>query len=876
MIKKIADTIFKWYCHPDYYPDIQGDLEELYSEHKKENRSFPQLRYCADVLLLCRPSLIRPLINNSNSNTIAMFQNYFKISLRALVKHKMFAAINIIGLSIGLTSFLLINEYIRFEESYDAFHQDADQLHRVSYLSLNENGQVIDKDAMASYSTGDVLQKELPEIIQHTVSKKFDEITIRSGQKYFKETGLISADSNFLKLFTYQVIHGSAKTMLNEPASIVLTHSRAKAYFGDINPVGKTVEVLAPYKAQLTVTGVIEDTPDNTHYNFDMLLSDKTLVDEDDYGNWRFNNYYVYIKLEKNVNLEQLNKNAQTVFGKFDNLNRSKLDIHPVTDIYLSSDFTFEPQELGSQKVIDFLAIISIFILVVAWVNYVNLSTALAIDRAKEVGLRKVVGAFRHQLIVQFLCEAFIINLVGAILALLLGELLLPLFNQLVGKSILIHTWTSLPFLQNLLIFFLIGTFISGFYPALVLSGFKPISVLKGKFKNSKSGIFTRKGLVVLQFAVSLILIAGTFIVHSQIQFMQSRDIGISIEKVISFRVPESNAETEEEYKAFISRFKAFKDNLRSYAGIAAVGGASNLPGGVASDINSTTSKMQLVGKSEPTDGTTYLQFVDDSFIEVVDMKLVAGRNFDRAIKSDSNAILVNESFFKRFNLPNMDVFLGEELHYLDWGDNYKRTIIGIVADYNRTSLKTQVEPTIFAPWLNADGMVVKLNDIKAIDYIEKTWASFFPDLPFNYSFLSERFARLYAQEQRFGTIFLVFASLAVVIALLGLYGLASFISLQRSKEVGVRKVLGATETQIIGIFYRYFLKLVGLSALFGLPLVYVFMTGWLDNYAYHIEFPWFTLLIALVIVAVLAFITVAYQTSKVARLNVTAILRSE
>ncbi|MEM7110297.1 MAG: ABC transporter permease, partial [Bacteroidota bacterium] len=595
MIKPIADALFRWYCHPEYYPDIQGDLEELYAGHLKEQSRFPQLKYAIDVLLLFRPALMRPLFKNSNSNTIAMFQNYFKISLRTLGRHKMFTGINVVGLAIGLTSFLLINEYIRFEKSYDSFYKDADQLHRVSYLRLNDSGEVVDKDAMASYLTGSVLKEEVPEVLNYTVTQKFDEITIRRGQSFFKEQGIISADSNFLSLFTYEVIYGSKATMFSEPLSIVMTQSKALAYFGDVNPVGETLQALSPYKAELKVTGVIEDVPNNTHYDFDILLSDKTLADADDYENWNYNNYYVFLKLEKGADIDIVAEKANVVFRKFEDDEKDKLDIHSVQDIYLKSDFTFEPQVLGSEKVVNFLVIVSIFILVVAWVNYVNLSTAIALERAREVGLRKVVGAFKHQLVIQFLCEALLINLIAACVAFLATELMLPFFNQLIGKTIIVHAWSHLPLIYTLLAFFLLGTFVSGFYPALVLSGFKPIAVVKGKFQNSRGGILTRKILVVFQFTVSLVLIAGTVIVYKQLHYMQNADLGISIDKVIHIVRPDSNAETEEEHEAFMSRFDAFKDRLRSHSAIVAVGGTSNLPGGNATDINSTTTRTRII-----------------------------------------------------------------------------------------------------------------------------------------------------------------------------------------------------------------------------------------------------------------------------------------
>ena len=876
MIKRIADAVFRWYCNPEYYPDIQGDLEELYAGHLEKRRRFPQLTYTLDVLLLFRPALIRPLFKNSNSNNIAMFQNYFKISLRTLGRHKMFTAINVVGLAIGLTSFLLITEYTRFEKSYDGFHEDPDQLHRVSYLRLNESGEVIDKDAMASYLTGNVLKNELPEVLNYTVTKKLDEVTIRSGQDLFKEAGIISADSNFLKLFTYEVIYGSPETMFSEPWSLVMTQSRAKAYFGDANPVGETLQVLAPYKAELKVTGVIEDIPDNTHYNFDMLLSDKTLEDRDDYGNWNYNNYYVFLKLVTDIDLTAFTEKANVVFKKFDDNESRKLDVHSVQGIYLESDFTFEPQVLGSQNTVSFLMIISIFILIVAWVNYVNLSTAIALERAREVGLRKVVGAFKYQLVIQFLCEAFLINFIGACVAFLSTELLLPFFNQLIGKTIIVHAWSHLPLINTLIIFFLLGSFITGFYPALVLSEFKPIAVLKGKFQNSRSGLITRKILVIFQFTISLVLIAGTVIVYKQLNYMQTADIGISIDKVIHIQRPNSNAETEEEHEAFISRFNAFKDKLRSHSAILAVGGTSNLPGGDALDINSTTTRTRIIGMTERIEGTTYIQYNDDHFLEAVGIRLIAGRDFDKEVRSDSAAVLVNESYLKRMNLPNIEAVVGETLQFGETEEKGKRTIIGVVADYNRTTLKSQIEPTIYMPWMDANVLAIKFSNTQAIDFVEETWTSYFPDVPFDYSFLGDRFAKLYSEEERFGNTFSVFAGMAVVIALLGLYGLTSFISIQRSKEVGVRKTLGASQFQIVSLFYNYFFKLISVAALIGIPLIYVLMNNWLSNYAYRINFPWLMAVFALIIIALLAFLTVAYQTSKVARLDAASILRTE
>lgn len=887
MIKKIADRLFKWYCHPDFYPDIKGDLEELYSDHVEERRRFAQLRYMLDVMLLFRLSLLRPLLKNSIIKDTGMFRNYFKVSARNLARHKMFTAINVIGLAIGLASFLLMYEYIKFEKSYDAFHSDSDNIYRVSYVRV-QNGMDTDKDAMAAYPVGKKLEESLPEIVQHTVSKKFDFILFKNGDKSFKERLVISADPNFLKMFNYSVLEGDIESMLSEPLSVVLSESRARAYFGDTDPMGKTLEVVSPYKASLKVTGILQDIPDNTHYSFDILISDKTLEDGHDYNNWDWNNYYVYLKSDSEVDVDLLEAKANDVVNEhINNLdndkswesNGTRIDVHPVRDIHLKSDFTYEPQIHGSEKAVNFLIIISVFILVIAWVNYINLSTARAVERAKEVGLRKVIGAIRKQLIIQFLCEAFIVNLISALIALGIAEIALPFFNQLVGKEVLGSVLNQVPFLLSIVAFVFIGTFTSGFYPALVLSNFKPISILKGKFQNSKNGILLRKGLVIAQFSASLILIASTFTIYRQVSYMQGKDIGISVDQVVNVTVPESDPENEEEKQAAVNKLKAFKKALTNHSSIESVGGASNLPGGEVADINSTTTVVRFAGDTEPTEGTTYVQYNDEGFLDAVDMELIAGRNFDESIKSDTVAVMANESFLRRLNVPDFEAVIGKKLQFGTKETNTKYTLIGVVKDFNRTTLREQVEPSLYFPWFNADELVIELmsDDYKAgLDHIKSTWEEFYADAPLNYSFLDDRFAALYEQDRSFGDTFMIFAILAVFIAILGLYGLASFMSIQKSKEIGVRKVLGASEGQIIILFYKDFFTLVSLSSLVGFPVIYFLMEGWLDNYAYRIGFPWLLLGMSLIIVLVFSLMTVGYQTLKVAKLDPAQTLKYE
>ena len=555
-------------------------------------------------------------------------------------------------------------------------------------------------------------------------------------------------------------------------------------------------------------------------------------------------------------------------------IQKNAFRLYPIQDIHLKSDYTFEAEIPGSEKAVSFLRVIALFILLIAWVNYINLSTARAVNRAKEVGLRKVVGAYKLQLIGQFLLEALLVNLLAALIALLVSELLLPYFNQLVGKQVVPHVWNYLPFLLSLLTFFIIGTFVSGFYPAIVLSGFKPVAMLKGKFRNSRSGAMLRKGLVVVQFAASIILIAGTFTVFRQVQFMQGKDLGISTDYVVGFSLPSVEKDQQETHN---TKVNSFIEALRTHTAIETVGGTSNLPGGDGADISSITNNIRIVGMTDLVAGTTYAQYNDEYFLDAVGMQLLAGRNFDRNRIADSMVVMVNQAFLRKFNIYDAESALHQQIQFDE--DGKKHEIIGIIKDFNRTSLKSNIEPTIYFPWYTPPATVLKLNPERyqeGLAYLQETWTKFFPDAPLDYTFLDDRFAALYEQDQRFGEIFGTFSALAIFIAILGLFGLSSFMAVQRTAEVGVRKVLGATVPNIIGIFYKDFLVLLGIAGLVSIPVTYYSINFWLSTYAYRIDFPWLLMAAALLLVVVFALLTVGYQIYKVAVLNPAKTLRHE
>lgn len=879
MIKRFADRLFRWFCRPEFYPDIHGDLEELYYDLSEQNKKTAQFLYLLEVLRLFRPALIRPLFKNSIFNSTGMFKNYFKISARNLIKHKAFSFINIIGLAIGLTAFLLINEYVRFEKSYDRFFTDSECIYRLTTDQVL-NGVIGTRDAMSFAPSGPALVDQVPEVVSSTLTYQFNELVLRLGERSIKETKAIAADSNYFDLFDYKIVAGGDhKTMLKEPYSIVLTESRASAYFGEQNPIGQTVRILSGFDQNFKVTGVIQDVPENTHYKFDVLVSIVSFQEDVDEDGWRSFNYYTYLKLAKGTNIDDLRAKfprMHELSGEEESESNLEFNLQPIEDIHLYSDFTYEPEVHGNANTVRFLVIISLLIIVVAWVNYINLSTARAIDRAREVGVRKAIGARKKQLVTQFLFESLLINLIAALFAILLTQLLYPNFNQLIGKEILHNLITNQDFLLKVLAFAAIGAIVSGIYPAFVLSNFNTVTVLKGKFRNSAKGVWLRKALVIVQFAVSLVLLAATFVIQRQVNYMQAADKGIDMDHVIGFRRPAVTSANRADMK---EKLKQFKQTLLNHHAIDKVGMAGVLPGGSASEISSTTGEVQILGITDAKEGTTYLQRCDDSYLDAAGVRLIAGRNFNANLATDTAAIIVNESYLKRLGVHNIEEVLNQQIRYGDEEDGQKYHLIGIIADYHRTSLKNSVEPTATFFYEMPGYVVLRLDETNyrdGIQFLEETYQSYFPNTPLDYAFLDERFKSLFYEDQQFGKIIATFSLLAVIVASLGLFGLSAFMAMNRSKEVGIRKVLGASISQILFIFYKEFLVLLSIAALIGVPLTYYAMENWLNSYAFRIGFPWVFIMIAIVAVITTALIAVGYQTLRVAVKNPSETLRYE
>lgn len=872
-MKRVADWFFRRYCHPDYYDDIMGDLEELYNRNEQITTR-TNIKHALRVIALCRPSIMRPLFISDNFIYMGILGSYFKTGSRNLTRQKLFSTINIVGLATGLAAFLLINAFVSFERGYDTHFTNYEEIHRLGTLEMN--GENVDsKDANTGHILAGEITKSLPEAIANTVTYHFDPIPVRlDDEETFYEKNVVSGDPAFLDVFDYNVLQGNKETMLSEPHCLVLTNAKAKEYFPEGNYLDKTVRMIGDEGQWIDyrVTGIIEDVPISTHYYFDIIMSDRTLENRGDYNSWNNINYYNYLRIDPDFDRAAVQaKLDKIVEPHYDR--ESLLDIHPISDIYLHSDWTFEPAIHGNAQSVSFLVIISVFILVIAWVNYVNLSTARAINRAKEVGVRKAIGAVRGQLITQFLTEAFIVNLLACVLALVFIQLALPYFNFIAGKQILINIWSDTSLIRNVALFVVIGTLMSGFYPSIVLSQFKPSVVLRSATSKRTQGIDLRKVLVVVQFAVSIFLVAGTFIVVRQVDYMKTADKGIDTSYVIGLSGPSVYDEES------AGKLDLFKEELRSHSAIIEVGATSNLPGGDGTDINSTTTQLKLIGFSDHLPGTTYISFIDDFFLPSIGLETVAGRNFDRERASDSSAVLANQSFVHRFGVADMSEVIGEQIQFGTSEDADRFTIIGVVNDFSRTSRKTAIEPTLYMPYLYAGELTVKLQPGSYMDglgHVDEVWAQFYPDEPLDYTFIDDRFEALYENDQRFGQVFAVFSGFAILIASLGLFGLASFMAVQRTKEIGVRKVLGASITTIISLFYRDYLILLAISALIGVPAVYLGLNSWLEGYAFRVDYPWLLTIGGVLIVAAFALLTVGFHTFKVARINPASTLKHE
>jgi putative ABC transport system permease protein len=797
-----------------------------------------------------------------------MLKNYFKIALRNLWRHRAFSFINILGLSVGMSACLLIYLYVSFELSYDRYHEKGDRIFRV-VSNIKTPTDTLDWSS-ASLPMTPNMKSEFPEVVRFCRVEPNGMLVIKDDKR-FQEDGSAMADSSLFSVFSFPLLKGDPVTALKAPFSVVLSEKTAKKYFGSANPMGQTL-LLTSDKFPALVTGVMKDIPDNSHFKYDLFLSLTTRTQKFDPHadeQWTSFNGFGYVLLQNAQDAPELKAKLPAFIKKHIGPQLEKgqmsitLDLEPLKDIYLRSKRG--APESGSLSNVYIFSIIAVFILLIASINFINLATARAAERAKEVGIRKVVGAARSQLTGQFLGESILICFIAFLLAVGICVLLLPLFNQLSGKvishGIFEYAGTTLTLL---IIAIAIGLF-AGIYPALVLSGFRPIAVLKGNFASGKKGVLLRQGLVIAQFVISIALIAGTIVVDTQLTFMRNQDLGFKKEQqlVMSF---DGDSTIQNHYEAF-------KQQLTSIPNVLSASASGAIPG-----QGNPTAYSQLQNKAgamQPTDLEMYS--IDHDFIQQYGLQVVAGRAFSRDFKTDSTqALMVNEATVKTLGYTSPQQIIGRD--FSQWGRQGK--IIGVVKDFHFRGLQDIIKPMsmrIRAQDFNYITLRLTSKDVPAtLAAVESLWKRTLPDRPFSYFFADENFDKLYSAEDRFGKLFLNFAILAIFISCMGLLGLASYSTLQRTREIGIRKVLGSSVGGIVNLLSRDFLRLVIIAFIIATPIAWLAMRKWLQDFAYRIDPGWWIFALAGAMALLIAVLTVSFHAFRSAMANPAISLRTE
>ncbi|WP_428331285.1 ABC transporter permease [Mucilaginibacter sp.] len=794
-----------------------------------------------------------------------MIKNYLKIAFRNLWRHKSFSMINIIGLAVGMAACFLIFMYVKFELSYDKFNSNFDNIYRLN-TDLKTPNEVLHWSS-ASAPMGPALQADYPEVKAN--ARVFGaSFLVESKNEKFQENNVSFTDPDIFKIFSFPFIQGDPITALKDPFSVVLTETTAKKYFANESALGKTLMLDA--KHPVKVTGVIKDVPLNSHFSFDMLISASTmeplkLINMNEWGNFTNN---TYLLLADGFDAKKLQAKLPSFLRKHISDDQRKkgynydLFVEPLKAVYMDNDRGAPVN--GSMSNVYIFSIVAIFILLIACINFVNLTTARATERAKEVGIRKVVGAGKEQLTAQFLGESVIISLISFLFSVLLSILLLPLFNQLAGK-IISHNIIEHGYIFILFSIAVAIGFIAGIYPALVLTSFKITTVLKGRFNASVKGIFLRKGLVVVQFTISIVLIVGTLIVYNQLSFMRNQSLGFKKDQMMVIDFSGDSAVQV--------MHQSIKNELKSIDGVIAVSGSSTTPGN--GNSVAYTEVQSRSGSFMPMNMNIY--DVDFDFIPQYGMKIVAGRAFSNAFATDSTqAIVINETTVKSLGYAKPDDAIGKS--FAQWGRKGK--IIGVVQDFHFESLKQNVKPLnlrINPRYINVFTVTVKGGNIPAtIAAVQNKWKTMVPQRPFAYTFLDQNFNKQYLTEDRFGKLFMYFAILAIMISCLGLLGLAAYSTLQRRREIGIRKVLGASIPGIVNMLSKEFLQLVLIAAVIAFPLSWLGMHSWLKDFAYRINIGWWVFAVAGILAVMIAVTTVAFQAIRAALANPVKSLRSE
>jgi putative ABC transport system permease protein len=804
-----------------------------------------------------------------------MIKNYLIIALRNLKKTKLFSTINILGLSIGMASCLLILHYVNFEKSYDAFHDNADRIYRIRIERTSEDGSAV-RFASCCPPAGGLIRERYPQA--ERVARIFHYRAVISHENIkFTEEKIYFAETEFFQIFKFKSLAGQPLDSLKEPNKAFISQSCADKYFADQNALGKIINI--DRRADYQIVGVFEDIPKNSHIKFDIILPFQNLrqLHGPEYMEaWGHTGMYTYVLLKTGADPKLFeNKLKDLVESEFGEVLRQynmvmELKLQPLKDIHLTSNFMQEYEVNGNLQTVNFLSIIALFIVIIAWVNYINLSTAQSLSRAKEVGLRKVVGASRKQISIQFFYETIILNLISILVALLIIKVSLPHFIQITGTSMAFSIWTQDWFWIAVLFMLFGGTFISGLYPVLAMSSFQPMTVLRGKPGTSGKGINLRKVLVISQFVLALLLITGTLALSRQIDFMKNQNLGFSIDQILVIKAPRIRDES------FGEKIVTFKNTLLKNSNINKFCVVTEVPG---RQIYWDNGGIMRAGEDISKSKNYQIVGIDYDFIDVFDIQMLVGRNFSKEFVADKEALLFNETATAWMGFENSKAAVGQKVNY--WGNIY--TIIGVIKDYHQQSLKETFEPHIYRLMPQGRGTMALFalkinaeNTREILHQIKRQYNDFFPGNPFDYFFLDEYFNRQYKSDELLQRIFGLFSSLALFITALGILGLTAFMTTQRTKEIGIRKVVGAGVKQILLLLSKDFLKLIIISFIIALPFLLWGVNEWLNSFAKRMEISSMLFLIPLLLVILVTLITIATHVIRAAFANPVDALRYE
>lgn len=864
-----AKALLRWLHPENTIEEVEGDLDELYAYScaryagDRAGKYKAVLRYLLNVISVLPPFVRRRRSQIKYEQPFSlspdMLKNYFKIAWRNIVRQKAYSILNISGLSIGMACSILILLWVRNELSYDRFHTRAGQIFRLTCSAGDFRAAV----SAAGMVPG--LQAALPQIRRGVRISKWIPMIFEVGEKKLEEKRVMYVDSNFLDFFSFPLLAGNKATALQDPGSILITEEMASKYFGTSYAVGKIIRI--DNKESFTVGGILANTPPNSHLQFDCLIPMKTLArTSSDLQNNTWNNFifYSYLQLDENTAAsasarQKLIKQILAIFKGHGQTIQLDFELQALTDIHLHSNYQLDVAGHGNIQYVNIFFVVAVFILVVACINFMNLATARSERRAKEVGLRKVVGANRYQLVFQFLGESFIFSFLSLAIAIGIVLLLLPIFKMLTEKNLTIHVLDG-QFLLSLFGIAVLTGLLSGSYPALFLSGFAPVKVLKGKLRVAGGNLLFRNALVVTQFVVAIVLLVGTAVVYKQLNFIKTRNLGFDKSNLIYLPMNGDLWGKQQALKSTLAQ-NPLTENFTVI---------SALPTGVESG----TVDVVWDGQIKPNQVVFPSLDVDENFIKVFKTTVLAGRGFDKAFSGDSSSYMINEKAMQIMGM-NVGNAVGKRLSL---GDS-KGTIIGVIKDFHFKSLQYAMEPLILR--LNKWGGVVMVraaagSNEQTIRALEKANQELNPAFPFRFGFLDRDLDNLYQSEQQMGNIFNLFAGLAIFISCLGLYGLSAFMAEQRTKEIGVRKVLGATVAGVVSLLSQDFLKLIFIAILIASPIAWYAMNKWLGGFAYQTTLEWWIIALAAILATAIALFTISFQSIKAALMNPVKSLRSE